>query len=92
MSKKINVSLENDEYLCPDNGNNCNQHKLSIEHEDLVQLTNKALKKILAADPLLKDIPIDENLNDEILAKVTFLLLFSYFMHDFMFFLFYFDI
>lgn len=70
MSTKIDECFENDE-LSPDNGN-CDENQLSIEHEELIELSNKALKKILDADSYLKDIPIpiDENLNDEILAKV----------------------
>lgn len=68
MSRKIDESFENYD-LNPDNGNS-NENKLSIKHEELVELTNKTLQQILAAHPDLKDIPVDEHLNDELLAKV----------------------
>lgn len=85
MSTKNNESFENDDLIL-DNGNS-NENKLSIKHEELVELTNKTLKKILAAHPDLKDIPVDEHLNDELLAKVISFLFFVFlFMLDLMFF------
>lgn len=74
MSTKINESSKNDE-LNLDNGNS-NEINLSIKQEELVELTNKTLKQILAAHPDLKDIPVDEHLNDELLAKVLIFFLF----------------
>lgn len=79
MSTKINESSKNDE-LNSDNGNS-NENNLSIKHEELVELTNKTLKQILAAHPDLKDIPVDEHLNDELLAKVLIFFFFWYFIH-----------
>lgn len=75
MSTKNKESLKNDD-LIPDNGNS---NELSIKHEELVELTNKTLKKILGAHPDLKDIPVDEHLNDELLAKVISFFLFVIF-------------
>lgn len=68
MSTNIKESLENDDHLRPDSNGICYEDKLATEHEKLIELT-----QILVVHPDLKDIPVpaDENLNDEILAKVS---------------------
>lgn len=75
MSTNIDASLENDE-LRPDDNGICYENKLASEHEKSIQLKNQ----ILVVHPDIRDIPIpvEENSNVNILAKVS-----SFFFFEF---------